>query len=220
MAISKYQRFESVIINRQEIKNAEYNPRKISDINRKKLKENIKRIGYMGGIVVNKITMNLVSGHQRLAILDSLERKKDYDLTVSMVELTEKEEVEQNIFFNNQNAQGDFDESKLKEIFEGDFDINLGSTGFENSDLAVFEIDLKEFENQSKEIRKIQNVKEQLKKIRKETKEKRDKENDTNFFIALIFETAEEKTTFCKKYKLSLNEQYIKANSFIKLITK
>ena len=92
--ISKYQKFETKTISRSEIANAEYNPRRISDSAKKKLKDNIKRVGLLDTIVVNKNTMNIVSGHQRVSILDSLERNKDYSLTVSMVDLSEKEEKE------------------------------------------------------------------------------------------------------------------------------
>ena len=75
--VSKYQKFETATINRGQIKNAEYNPRRISDSAKKKLKDNIKRVGLLDTIVVNKNTMNIVSGHQRISILDSLERKKE-----------------------------------------------------------------------------------------------------------------------------------------------
>lgn len=52
--VSKYQKFETATINRGQIKNAEYNPRRISDSAKKKLKDNIKRVGLLDTIVVNK----------------------------------------------------------------------------------------------------------------------------------------------------------------------
>ena len=141
--VSKYQKFETVVISRSEIKNAEYNPRKISDSAKKKLRENIKRVGLLDTIVVNKRTMNIVSGHQRVAILDSLERTKDYKLTVSLVDLSEKEEIEQNLFFNNSKAQGEYDPFLLAELFEYN-DLNIDATGFDLPDLGVLgvEVDL------------------------------------------------------------------------------
>lgn len=215
MAITKYQKFEVKTINRKDINNAPYNPRKISDKAKDKLKKNIKERGFMGGIVVNKTNMNLISGHQRLLVLDSLERKQDYEITVNLVELSEKEEKEQNIFFNNLNAQGEFDELLLKDIFN---DIDYEFTGFEESDLAAFNITINEFQNNSDEVKNIQNIKEKLNKIRKENVEKLNKENDTNFFISLIFETVEDKINFCKKYNLNITEQYIKFEDFLRLI--
>ena len=50
--VSKYQKFETATINRGQIKNAEYNPRRISDSAKKKLKDNIKRVGLLDTIVV------------------------------------------------------------------------------------------------------------------------------------------------------------------------
>lgn len=52
--VSKYQKFETATINREQIKNAKYNPRRISDSAKKKLKDNIKRVGLLDTIVVNK----------------------------------------------------------------------------------------------------------------------------------------------------------------------
>ena len=40
-----YEKYEIVQISRRELKNAEYNPRKISDSARDKLKNNIKKVG-------------------------------------------------------------------------------------------------------------------------------------------------------------------------------
>lgn len=122
--VSKYQKFETATINREQIKNAKYNPRRISDSAKKKLKDNIKRVGLLDTIVVNKNTMNIVSGHQRISILDSLERKKNYNLTVAMVDLSEKEEKEQNIFFNNTKVQGEFDTDILAEMLS-DIDLSV-----------------------------------------------------------------------------------------------
>ena len=138
--VSKYQKFETKVITRSEIKNAEYNPRKISDSARKKLRENIKRVGLLDTIVVNKNTMNIVSGHQRVSILDSLERKQDYCLTVALVDLTEKEEIEQNLFFNNSKAQGEYDTFALGELFEYN-DIEIENTGFDLPDLGILGVE-------------------------------------------------------------------------------
>src|SRR4051812_29770 len=99
---SKYQKFEALDIHRSMVHGSEYNPRQINAHAKKKLRENIKKKGLLGGIVWNKRTGNLVSGHQRLAVLDSLEGSQDYLLTVDVVDLSEQEEKEQNLFFNNQ----------------------------------------------------------------------------------------------------------------------
>ncbi len=119
---------------------ANYNPRKISDKSRKLLKDNIKRLGVMGGIVWNELTHNLVGGHQKLNILDELHKydaekqKNDYVLRVEKVQLSSKEEIEQNIFLNNKNAQGEFDQDLLDDILP---DIDLKFAGLEDLNLDV-----------------------------------------------------------------------------------
>ena len=91
-------------VNRSEIKNNEYNLRKLSDKAKKKLKDNLEKVGLIQPITWNRITGNIVSGHQRVALLDSLHKSKKYSLSVAVVEMDEKTEKEQNIFMNNTGA--------------------------------------------------------------------------------------------------------------------
>lgn len=140
MEVSKYISSQVVEINRSEITPANYNPRKISDKSRKLLKDNIKRLGVMGGIVWNELTHNLVGGHQKLNILDELHKydaetqKNDYVLRVEKVQLSSKEEIEQNIFLNNKNAQGEFDQDLLDDLLP---EIDLKFAGLEDLNLDV-----------------------------------------------------------------------------------
>ena len=74
MELSKYIKSESVELNRSAIHFADYNPR-LSDESRKTLKRGIKKFGLVGGIVVNKRTgLTVVSGHQRLSVMDELQK--------------------------------------------------------------------------------------------------------------------------------------------------
>lgn len=140
MKVSKYISSQVVEINRSEITPANYNPRKISDKSRKLLKDNIKRLGVMGGIVWNELTHNLVGGHQKLNILDELHKydtetqSNDYVLRVEKVKLSSREEIEQNIFLNNKNAQGEFDQDLLDDLLPN---IDLKFAGLEDLNLDV-----------------------------------------------------------------------------------
>ena len=115
---------EPIKIKRSQICLAEYNPRKITPEAKRKLKANLDKMGLMGGLVWNERTGNLVSGHQRIAILDADNKynpktlENDYDVFVTKVDLDERQEKEQNIFFNNQSAMGFFDEDKLHEVMK------------------------------------------------------------------------------------------------------
>lgn len=59
---SRYQKFETETINRQEIKNAPYNPRIMSKGEKKRLKENIAEHGLVSTLTWNRRTGNLVGG--------------------------------------------------------------------------------------------------------------------------------------------------------------
>lgn len=115
---------EPIKIKRSQINLAGYNPRKITAEAKAKLRNNLQKMGLMGGLVWNEKTGNLVSGHQRITIMDAdnkynaKTKENDYDVFVTKVTLTDEEEKAQNIFFNNQSAMGFFDEDKLKEIME------------------------------------------------------------------------------------------------------
>ena len=228
--VSKYQKFETKVITRSEIKNAEYNPRKISDSARKKLRENIKRVRLLDTIVVNKNTMNIVSGHQRVSILDSLERKQDYCLTVALVDLTEKEEIEQNLFFNNSKAQGEYDTFALGELFEYN-DIEIENTGFDLPDLGILgvEVDLQpsveeepEDENDKELLRlnnKIFEDSHELRKAISSYSKEGNKENN-DIFVVLTFSNDENKARFLEKYGFLSGDKYIKGEVLDKIISK
>lgn len=229
MELSKYQKFETKTISRGDIHGADYNPRRISDAAKKKLRENIKRVGLLDTIVVNKNTMNIVSGHQRIAILDSLERKKDYNITVALVDLTEKEEMEQNLFFNNAKAMGEYDPYLLGELFES-YDIEVDNTGFELPDLGilgvevdmapVYEAEEPEDEEERELLQlngKIYDDSHELRKAIQGYARNENKEN-VNVFTVLTFSSEENKAAFMEKYGFTAYEKYIKGEVLDQLI--
>ncbi len=131
---------QQVKVMRSQINFANYNPRKISDKARKLLKANLKRVGLLGGVVFNRTTGNLISGHQRVGIIDEVNRynpdtkENDYPLRVEMVEMDEKTEKEQNLFMNNKQVQGEFDDDMLREVLQG---IDYTNAGLEEFDLQL-----------------------------------------------------------------------------------
>lgn len=141
--LNKYFKSEPIEIKRSSISFANYNPRKISSDALKKLKQNIKRVGLLGGIVWNESTRNIVSGHQRVTILDQLNGydgtdATDYILRVEKVNMSTKEEKEQNIFMNNQSVQGEFDLDTLRDMIP---DIDYKSAGLTEQDLSMIGFD-------------------------------------------------------------------------------
>lgn len=137
--MSKFEKFKVREVHRSKIQNAPYNPRVISDKALAKLKKNIKTQGLLTTLVWNETSGNLVSGHQRLKVLDALEKTDDYTLTVAVVNLDEKSEKEQNLFFNNMSAQGEFDFDLLLDILP---DIDSFAAGFDLADLNIIGYDV------------------------------------------------------------------------------
>lgn len=142
--LSKYFKSEIVVMNRSDIRFADYNPRTISEENLKTLKKGIKTFGLVGGIVVNKRTGNtLVQGHQRLSVMDSLQKynadthENDYAVRCDLIDVDEKSEKELVILLNNPNAQGEWDYDKLGEMM-GSIDYTIA--GLTDVDLSMMGI--------------------------------------------------------------------------------
>lgn len=141
MTLTKHQKFTMVRMNRADIKEAPYNPRRIDKYSRQKLERGLKRNGLVQPIIVNKTTGLLVGGHQRLSILDTLEKSADYELDVAVVEMTDKQAKELVVLLNNQNAMGQWDLDKLSDLMD-DIGADFEETGFDQISLeSLFPLD-------------------------------------------------------------------------------
>ena len=144
MTMKELKQSETRIIKRSQINLNPINPKRHSDEKVKLQKKNLQKIGFLGGIVWNEVTGNLVSGHQRISVIDEVNkynpdtRTNDYLIRVEVVHMDEKTEKEQNIFMNNRSVQGDFDSDMLKDMLDGidyslaglnDFDLNMLGIG-------------------------------------------------------------------------------------------
>lgn len=120
-------------IPRSQIKRAEYNPRVIDEESLKKLTKDIREHGLVTPLVWNKRTGVLVSGHQRLAAMDKIHRKKDYEVPVAVIDVDEKEEKQLNVQMNNPSLQGSWDLGALAEL--RDDGISFDDMGFNKADI-------------------------------------------------------------------------------------
>lgn len=191
--MGQYERYEVIEIDREQIKNAPYNPRKIKAEAKKKLKENIEKVGLLAPIVWNKVTGNIVSGHQRISVLDSLSKTKNYKVTVAKVSLDEQTEKEQNIFMNNPSAQGEFDFSLLQELYTDGIDFNLA--GFDNAEIFRIFDDKKDDLN-AEHLQKLSESIRQNDQLRKETTKKLNKSDNPDFYCVLVFPSRERRDEF------------------------
>jgi ParB-like nuclease family protein len=137
MAIAKHQKFIYREIARGMIHEAPYNPNQMVASSFAALKDNIKASGLVDTLIWNEKTGNLVGGHHRLHALDLLEGNKNYTLGVAVVSLSEKREMEMNIFLNNAQAQGHFDKSRFFAMLADEPLISLDAIGFSINDLKM-----------------------------------------------------------------------------------
>ena len=239
---NKYFTSKSVELKRSQIRLHEQNPRVISDENRKALKRGIKKFGMVGGIVVNKRTgYTLVSGHQRLSVMDELQKyntetkENDYPIRVDLIDVEEKEEKELLILLNNPSAQGEWDYDALRELIP---DIDYKDAGLTEQDLDIIGVDYNfqteeeksiagelddlmapvredhQAEVAEKQAERAEKVA-HMKQVKQEVKEAATKAAaNMDAYLMLSFDTWEAKAELCEKFGFNPEEKFIKGEVF------
>ena len=222
MAKSKYQSYDTETISRDMIKNAPYNPRIMDEKAKKRLRQNIAKHGLVAALTWNRRTGNLVGGHQRLEQLDALEKSKDYDLTVCVVDVDEREEAALNVQLNNPSMQGEWDLDKLANMAE-EFDLDLSTDlGFSESDIDfMFEGD--ERFSQLFETQEGENMRgdlEKVKEARQKSAENLKERNSINWFTVIVFENEAARDAFMREISIPKHEQYVTEEQVRRIQTK
>ena len=236
MTKPKFKQSETRVINRSDIQLAHFNPRKITPEARQRLKRNIKNIGMLGGLVWNETTGNLVSGHQRIMILDELQhydpqtKENDYKVKVEVVNLSEQSEKEQNIFFNSPSAQGEYDADMLSALIT---EIDIEAAGLDVSDLNILIPDstiiqtihsdeiktdfqsLEKLSDQEREARK-----EAVKQAKEQTKAKMSDEATGDPFVILSFSSYENKVFFMELIGELPEAKYVKGEPLAEMLNE
>lgn len=138
-----------------DLKEADYNPRKMSEQEERDLEDSIDRFGQVGPLVVNigKRENVLIGGHQRTKLF--LRKGIDeVEVLVPSRELTKKEEKELNLRLNKNTGSWDFE--KLKEM---DLTLLL-DVGFGDDDLQALFDDVDVLEDGFDVNRAIKEIKE------------------------------------------------------------
>lgn len=211
MAKSKFQAYDTETISRDMIKNAPYNPRIMDESAKKRLRKNIAKHGLVAALTWNKRTGNLVGGHQRLEQLDALEKSKNYDLTVCVVDVDEREEAALNVQLNNPSMQGEWDLDKLANMTE-EFDLDLSDDlGFTESDIDfMFEGDDRFSQLfETKEGENMRGDLEAVKEARKKSVDNLKERNNINWYTVIVFENQQERENFMKEISIPAHERYI-----------
>lgn len=223
--LSKYFKSETVEIKRSQIVLANYNPRKITEAAKAAIKRNFKSVGLLGGLIWNELSGNLVSGHQRLTILDVLQKydgtaETDYLVKVEKVSLDAKTEKEQNIFMNARAAQGEFDNDILAGLLN---EIDHVAAGLDDNDINMIIAESPSFDFGSND-----EVKEDIKAMERPYEERKQamiqmkqqqKEAVANKFegdpyFTLSFDSYENKAEFLERFGFAASDKFIKGEIF------
>jgi hypothetical protein len=115
-----------------ELKEAEYNPRKLTEVSRQQIKESIQQFGFVTPAVVNTNPNRknvLVGGHQRVKIAGELGYT---EVPCYLINLSLEEERELNIRLNKNSAH--WSTAKLKNLFD---EKELNEWGFNPNELDL-----------------------------------------------------------------------------------
>lgn len=216
----KIKQSETVFINRSQVHFAAYNPRKKNPKVINELKRNFKKVGFLGGIVWNETTGNLVGGHKRVEALDLIngyDGTNDYEIKVEKVALDDKTEKEQNIFLNNKRVQGETDYEMLAKLLP---DIEKENAGLDDYDIDLVKSIVPDFNFGDNEIIKQDNEllkpekKESIKNLKKELKKGISK-SQLDFYFVVTFNSYDEKAEFLESIGIGGDDIYLTSEKFL-----
>ena len=192
----------------------------------------------MGGIVVNKRTgLTVVSGHQRLSVMDELQKfpDNDYCIRVDVIDVDEKQEKELNILMNNPNAQGSWDYDALARLVP---DIDYKNAGLTDADLNMIGCDFllqteeenslagaleemmqpvteqKEAEKVARQLERAEKVA-HMKDVKQQVKEQaQETAANMDAYLMLSFDTWDAKAAFCERFGYDPYTKFVKGEVF------
>lgn len=216
---------ETKIIKRSQINLNPYNPKRHTDEQVKLQKRNLKKVGFLGGIVYNETTHNLVDGHRRIKALDQINKydgtpETDYEIKVEATQMTDKEELNQLTYMAVGNSKADYN---LIAQYAPDIDYSdVGLTSEQYNEILalrpnetleaipawdedfiqpVTELEIKERTNE--EVQEEINTKPKMTKEQVKAEKKKcdnianDRHEEQDLYVILNFSDAEQKQAFC-----------------------
>ena len=126
---------ETRVIKRSQLHGHKLNPKRHAEERIKQQAKNLKKVGYLGGIVWNETTGNIIDGHRRIKAMDLYygydgTPETDYDVKVEVVHMDEAAEKQQLAYMAAGDTKADLD--LLAEFAN---DIDLGEIGLDQSEI-------------------------------------------------------------------------------------
>lgn len=201
---------KTAIMDLKDINPAKYNPRvqlKPGDQEWDALKNSLDRFGVATPLVVNETTGNLVSGHQRLAVL---KQSGETRVEVVLIQMDEDKEKLLNVALNK--IEGEWDEEKLKELFDEVDDEDIKFTGFTEEDIEAL------YDGEEPDYDEDEEPEEQEEKDSSPKEEKEEKDPDLReFSVFLSFSTKEAAEAWLEERGVETEYQGTSRNITIKM---
>ncbi len=221
--LTKYQRFETLRVWRHELRPHPKNPRTIGKKQEQRLRGKVKDVGLVQPLIWNRRTGYLVGGHQRMEVLDRLEkynpltRENDYQLDVSACELSDSQELEMLVFLNNPSAGGMFDLDLLADL-NLSAGIDFAGMGFDQIDVdLMFDGDAR-FSHLFEDDDEVAASKEKLAEVkaaREAGAEKMQTENSAEFYFVVVCRDDEERTECMRRLGVPKHEQFVSGDCLL-----
>lgn len=234
---------ETRIIYRSQINLNPINPKRHSDEVVKLQKKNLQKMGYLGGVVWNERTGNLVDGHRRILAMDLYYKydatpQTDYQIKVEVVALDEKTEKEQLTYMAVGNTKADID---LIARYIGDIDLNdIGLSSNEIDEIMAFNsnlnITIDTFDDMlatTEDTEPAEDAKHdttneglsyedrtaQMKALKQQVKEQAiERQKQEESYIVVSFSNYTTKEDFCDLVGIGTDEKFIKGEDLIKYL--
>lgn len=214
MIMKELKQSETRIIKRSKINLNPINPKRHSDERVKLQKKNLQKVGFLGGIVWNEKSGNLIDGHRRIKAMDLHYKydgtsSTDYNVKVEVVNLDDKAEKEQLTYMAVGNTKPDID---LIADYINDIDYSdVGLSEAELNDIlsisGIDDIRLSDsldnlLSSPVKESKRLDRTDEEKKAHMKEVKQQvkavaKERQLNEEAYIMLSFSSYEAKADFC-----------------------
>ena len=236
MIMKELKQSETRIIKRSQINLNPINPKRHSDERVRLQKKNLQKVGFLGGIVWNELSGNLIDGHRCIKAMDMYYKyDTDYKVKVEVVNLDEKTEKEQLTYMAVGNTKPDLDllanylpdidysevglsHDELNDILAiSEADANLS----ESLDDLLLPTDFDGIKNPIPEDAALpyEEKKEHMKAVKQQVKESAlQHRQDEDAYIILSFSSFEAKSDFCDLLGISTDEKFAKGEEVLKLI--
>ena len=225
---------ETRVIKRSQLHGHKMNPKRHADEKVKQQAKNLKKVGYLGGIVWNETTGNIIDGHRRIKAMDLYygydgTPETDYDVKVEVVHMDEAAEKQQLAYMAAGDTKADLD--LLAEFAN---DIDLGEIGLDQSEIDDIlniangsneetEDILAELVTPTKKVpekgtAEYEAAKARVKAGKAKTKEmEKDYRNDEAAHVVLSFSNYENFVAFCDMMGVAPDVKFVKGEELLKM---